>query len=665
MCPLRVILLCPLRVLLLWTLLCPGTGKVQEIFTRPGSDLLLPIRIHPILNHTDTGRCDWIYWTYQKSHGVWEEIAKHRNCDPSYFRYFLNIRLSENGSLIISNVTLQNDGRYGVVIVNSAGHRIQIDDYVVHVEGKVPEEIFTRPGSDLLIPIRIHLTLNPTDRGRCDWIMWTYETLPGVWKQIVQHWNCDPSDFGFFPNTRISENGSLIISNVTPENDGRYRVHIENSTGPLIQRDDYTVHVEGKAQEIFTRLGSDLLIPITRHFTLNRPDTGRCDWIIWYYEKSPGDWEKIAEHRNCDPSDVRYFPNTRISENGSLIISNVTLENDGMYRVYKYNSIRDRTQRDDYFIHVEVPVSVPLLHVSCLRNGSAEISCRVEEGTKPDIRLSVIGGSQERYSTSANNITAIVGSPGPWNITCTVENEVSRSEESRAGVTCPVPLSDITVTSSCLPDGSAEAECSVKGSDPRYSWSLDGRSVSSHRRVTLPPPVSGTLHCDVTNQINNLSRSINIFCPVPVSDPVLDVRCLQNNSTEISCEVKNGTDSSIFLTVNGQLRVYNVTSTERTVRVTVPTVSPPNSWNIRCSAKNSISERSTNQTIDACPDSRSGMWSDWGHLLSHGVMCVLNTALLIYIVNDLRKMKTEKNRSERRTRRRDLTEMKMEPTYYN
>lgn len=86
---------------------------------------------------------------------------------------------------------------------------------------------------------------------------------------------------------------------------------------------------------------------------------------------------------------------------------------------------------------LSVPVSVPLLHVSCLRNGSAEISCRVEEGTKPNIRLSVIGGSQERYSASANHITAIVESPGPWNITCTVKNGVSRSEESRAGVTCP------------------------------------------------------------------------------------------------------------------------------------------------------------------------------------------------------------------------------------
>ncbi|XP_077335634.1 uncharacterized protein LOC143981560 isoform X3 [Lithobates pipiens] len=333
----------------------------------------------------------------------------------------------------------------------------------------------------------------------------------------------------------------------------------------------------GNDQEIFTRTGSDLLIPIRHHLTLNHTDRRRCDRIDWQYQDPTRHYYiKIQEHEGCrlTKSDNIPSPNTRLSENGSLIISNVTPRNDGKYRVDIYNSAVDYILTDDYTIHVEVPVSVPLLHVTCPRNGTAEISCRVEEGTKPNIRLSVIGGSQERYSTSPNHITAIVRSPGPWNITCTVENEVSRSEESRAGVTCPVPLSDITVTSSCLPDGSAEAECSVKGSDPRYSWSLDGRSVSSHRRVTLPPLVSGTLHCDVTNQINNLSRSINISCAGEV-------------------------------------------------------------------------------------------WPGIRHLLSPIAVFVLYTVLLIFIVNDLRKMKDEKNRSERKTRRRDQMEMEMEPTYYN
>ncbi|XP_073473655.1 uncharacterized protein [Aquarana catesbeiana] len=796
---------------------CPGNVP-EEIFTRSGSDLLIPIRLHVTLNHPDRGRCDRIEWKYKDPTGdYYTRIFLHRRCtvDKTENKLFLNTRISENGSLIISNVTPENDGRYSVYIY-SRGDRIQRDDYTVHVEvpvsvpllhvsclrngsaeiscrveegtkpsihlsviggsqerystsannitaivgspgpwnitctvengvsrseesragvtcpGNVPEEIFTRPGSDLLLPIRLHLILSHTDTERCDRIEWKYRDPTGdYYTRIFIHRRCtvDKTENKLFLNTRISENGSLIISNVTLGNDGIYNVVMINNRGDHIQTDDYTVHVEvpvsvpllhvsclrnGSAEiscrveegtkpnirlsviggsqerysatannitaivgspgswnitctvengvsqseesragvtcpgnvpeEIFTRPGSDLLLPIRRHLTLNHTDTEKCDRIEWKNKDlTRPDDTRIFIHSGCSlsKSENKFFLNTRISENGSLIISNVTLENDGIYSVAIY-SRGDRIQRDDYIVHVEVPVSVSLLHVSCFRNGSAEIYCRAEEGTKPNISLSVIGGSQERYSASANNITAIVESPGPWNITCTVENGVSRSEESRAGVTCPVPLSDITVTSSCLPSGRAVAECSVKGSDPRYSWSLDGRSVSSHSRVTLPPPVSGTLHCDVTNQINNLSRSINISCAVPVSDLVLDVRCLQNSSAEISCWVKNGTDPSIYLIVSVELEVYNVTSSERTVRVTVPPVSPPDSWNIRCSAKNDISEITTNQMHDACREHLSGMWSDWDQYLIYGVVGVLCTALLICILTNLRKRKTRK-----------------------
>ncbi|PIO13537.1 hypothetical protein AB205_0071240, partial [Aquarana catesbeiana] len=152
----------------------------------------------------------------------------------------------------------------------------------------------------------------------------------------------------------------------------------------------------------------------------------------------------------------------------------------------------------------------------------------------------------------------------------------------------------------------------------------------------------------------------------PVSDPVLDVRCLQNGSAEISCWVEKGTDPSIYLNVSAELEVYNVTSSEWTARVTVPPVSPPDSWNIRCTAKNVFSERSTNQKQDACPgEVLSGMRSGQSHLLSPIAVFVFYTVLLIFIVNDLRKMKNEKNQRERRTRRRDQMEMEMEPTYYD
>ncbi|XP_040190093.1 uncharacterized protein LOC120921643 [Rana temporaria] len=359
MCPLRVLLLWPLRVLVLWALLCPGTGNIPSIqefiTTQPGSDLLLPIRLHLTLNHTDTRRCDWIIW-YMKSYGQSDEIAEHRNCDLSENKDFPNTRISENGSLIISNVTLENSGiMYSVDIYNSTGKLIQTDDYIVNVERNgIQEFVTTRPGSDLLLPIRLHLTLNHTDTRRCDRIIW-YMKSYGQSDEIAEHRNCDLSENKDFPNTRISENGSLIISNVILENSGiMYSVDIYNSTGKLIQTDDYIVNVEGKGvqEEIFTRPGSDLLFPIRLNLTLSHPDRERCDWFSWYYEHSPELGEEIAIHVVCDLSESKLFPNTRISENGSLIISNVTLENDGIYRVATYRR-GSLIQTDYYTVHVE------------------------------------------------------------------------------------------------------------------------------------------------------------------------------------------------------------------------------------------------------------------------------------------------------------------------
>ncbi|XP_077335659.1 T-cell surface antigen CD2-like isoform X2 [Lithobates pipiens] len=256
----------------------------------------------------------------------------------------------------------------------------------------------------------------------------------------------------------------------------------------------------GKDQEIFTRPGSDLLIPIRIHLTLNPTDTGRCDQIDWYYKDPTGHYYIIIQqHERCRlwKSDNVPSPNTRLSENGSLIISNVSPENDGKYRVDIYNSTGDLIQRDYYTVHVEVPVS----------------------------------------------------------------------------------------------------------------------------------------------------------------DPVLDVRCLQNGSAEISCWVENGTDPSIYLTVSGGLEVYNVTSSERTVRVTVPPVSSPDSWNIRCSAKNNISERSTNQTQDACPvkPCLSCLWKS----LIGGFLVLLVTMPPIFIAHWylLRGIRRNLRPSTQKTRRNNPSSM--------
>ncbi|XP_068127113.1 uncharacterized protein [Hyperolius riggenbachi] len=378
--------------------------------------------------------------------------------------------------------------------------------------------------------------------------------------------------------------------------------------------------------EIVTKPGSEVTLPITVPVTLTHTEPGRCDQIEWKYrEKERHNYTQIARHKACAQNIFEFsiFTNVTVtlSENGSLIIHNVTEKYQGNYSVDILNSTNNfkRTHNYYYNLHVEVPVSVPLLNISCLPDGNAWISCRVENGTNPSISLTVNAGSPER--SSSDHMTVTKPSPGPWNVTCSAKNRVSETKTHKIQDSCPVPLSSIHLNTTCFPDGSAEAFCWVyNGSDPRYSWSLDGRppdgrslegrplegrspdgrSVSSYSRITLPPPVSGLLRCDAENVQNNISISDNIFCPVPVSDPILEVSCMYNNSAEISCRVDHGTDPRFSLIVNGEAKISDVTSSGKEVNVTLPPVSPPQSWNITCVVQNSISNRVANKIHEAC-----------------------------------------------------------------
>ncbi|XP_072254595.1 T-cell surface antigen CD2 isoform X4 [Pyxicephalus adspersus] len=392
------------------------------------------------------------------------------------------------------------------------------------VRGNSTEEIFTRTGFDLLLPIRHNLNLNGAGGQSCDEISWNYALLL---LPIVTHKYCNLSESKHSPNVRISENGSLIIHNVTPENDGIYTLRTLQSPGHGIQIDHYIVHVEGKTwEEIFTRPGSDFLLPIRHNLTLIHTDRRRCDEIQWKYRKSSThNAILILRHRNCTPIvyNDRISPNVRISENGSLIIHNVTPENDGMYGVIIHNSNGDVIQRDHYIIHVEVPVSDPILNVRCLQNGSAEISCRADNGTNTSIYLTV---SDTIYNIPSSERTVrvtvpLVSPPHYWNISCSVMNNISNGSTNQTYATCPAPLSAPSVNFSCLNDGRASVSCVLeKDRDVTYTWTLNGklwhREHSPNITLTIEELRTGPINvsCAVNTSVSRKeSNNIQIYCP--------------------------------------------------------------------------------------------------------------------------------------------------------
>ncbi|XP_053313859.1 butyrophilin-like protein 1 [Spea bombifrons] len=87
---------------------------------------------------------------------------------------------------------------------------------------------------------------------------------------------------------------------------------------------------------------------------------------------------------------------------------------------------------------VIAPVSDPVLSVSCRPDGSAEISCRAQNGSDPTYSLSVNGRIEldSVPSVSGSGVNITVSSAAPWNISCSVRNRISERNSSLISESC-------------------------------------------------------------------------------------------------------------------------------------------------------------------------------------------------------------------------------------
>ncbi|XP_075119138.1 uncharacterized protein LOC142194009 [Leptodactylus fuscus] len=171
------------------------------------------------------------------------------------------------------------------------------------------------------------------------------------------------------------------------------------------------------------------------------------------------------------------------------------------------------------------------------------------------------------------------------------------------------PLSVPLLNVSCHQDGGADILCRTDtGDDPWFSIMVNGhlllenstssRTVEGTTEVTVPVtlPRPWDVTCSVRNHVsNNQTRKTQVTCPVPLSDPDLEVSCLHNGHLQISCSVKNGSDPIFSLSVNKNLLKENE---KGRVNVSSPTQGP---WDIQCAVKNILGEKSQSKTKEACP----------------------------------------------------------------
>ncbi|XP_071995073.1 uncharacterized protein [Engystomops pustulosus] len=294
---------------------------------------------------------------------------------------------------------------------------------------------------------------------------------------------------------------------------------------------------------------------------------------------------------------------------GNLTLLNVTRRISGKYRITVYSpNTGEEVYSHNYTLHVQAPVSEPLLNLSCRLDGGLDIVCKSDAGDQPSFSILVNGELLKENSLSWRSmggfaeVNDTVTSPGPWNITCSVRNGVSQRGIWKSPVTCPVPLSDPVIKAQCLDDGSPRISCSVEnGTDPIFSLSVNGTVVQidvTEVNVTLSSPGSGSAHCSVRNNLGEKQKNLTFrACPVPPSVPVLKFSC-HNGSLEVSCMTEKGTDLVFSLSVNGEIISENTTKDERRTRAPV---SSPGPWDVHCSVRNHLQEKNATQIFQACP----------------------------------------------------------------
>ncbi|XP_041437295.1 uncharacterized protein LOC121393093 isoform X1 [Xenopus laevis] len=311
----------------------------------------------------------------------------------------------------------------------------------------------------------------------------------------------------------------------------------------------------------------------------------------------------MGKFKNSSSYKQRTVCECELFRNGSLYLNRLDTVGNETYKVEVFEQSGKSITTASLLVTVIEKVSAPRLNSSCSPDGLALIGCEIQGGTDPQYSWLENGVNlSSSWNVSGNWISGFA--PVPVNISCCVWNPVSEEWSQLVSVFCPIPVSVPTLNVSCQRDGSARILCwTDSGTDPVFSWSLNGTDKQgsplnqSWSQISIvPPPAEGNILCVVSNNISLERNTMNFSCPVPVSDPVLEVSCLTNGSALVSCKVESGTNPFYSLIHNGKTVYEN--SSSPLVNVSLPLSSP---GNISCSVRNRFSTKETGVQGRYCP----------------------------------------------------------------
>ncbi|XP_041437301.1 T-cell surface antigen CD2-like isoform X5 [Xenopus laevis] len=207
--------------------------------------------------------------------------------------------------------------------------------------------------------------------------------------------------------------------------------------------------------------------------------------------------------------------------NGSLYLKRLDTVGNETYRVEVFDQSGKSITTASLLVTVIVPVSDPVLELSCESEERAVLTCRAPSGTDPVYSWTIYEGNIGHLTVNEDHL--IFSLPFSVSVSCTARNDVSESTRrvSLPFVSCSVPVSDPVLEVSCLTNGSALVSCKVEsGTNPFYSLIHNGKTVYENSssplvNVSLPLSSPGNISCSVRNRFSTKETGVQgRYCPV-------------------------------------------------------------------------------------------------------------------------------------------------------
>uniref|UniRef100_A0A2S2Q4Y0 Roundabout 2 n=1 Tax=Sipha flava TaxID=143950 RepID=A0A2S2Q4Y0_9HEMI len=169
-------------------------------------------------------------------------VVWHKNGQPMPADEKKRWYIQDTGNLIIRDVKSEDDGSYTCVANNLAGVRrskpillvTQIRPYMI----QAPKDTVAMAGSSVQLQCKIGGTPQPE-------VFWKKISNTGVAQHIrPDHYRNEKlsEDRDTFEHVYITQDGSLRLDNVSPEDEGKYVCHAENHQGKVNAASSLTVH---------------------------------------------------------------------------------------------------------------------------------------------------------------------------------------------------------------------------------------------------------------------------------------------------------------------------------------------------------------------------------------------------------------------------------------